>query len=163
MHEKFTAAHKPHDKEDLLFGHEHVAHSHQEGVVSLQQYIFFQLRRSNLVVVENHILSQTLHCIHLLSIFFLDKENFTEAASANNFDDRKVLKRSTRVSTLGEGSSVIGIPRYLFFAFCACGRLLLRCDLFHTFAGHNRFVNVLVEQTACLRGNSLYFCCDIFL
>ena len=145
MHKKFTATHKPHDKENLLLGHEHVAHSHQEGVVSLQQNIFFQLRWSNLVVVENHILAQTLHSIHLLSIFFLDKEHFTEASSADNFDDCEVLKRSSSVTTLGKGSLVIAIPWYLFFAICACCRLLLKRSLFRPLASNNRFVYVLVE------------------
>jgi len=43
VHEKFTAAHKSHYKEDFLLGHKHVAHSNQKGVVGLQQNIFFQL------------------------------------------------------------------------------------------------------------------------
>ena len=92
MHKKLATAHKPHYEEDLLFGHEDVAHANQEWMVSLQQNIFFQLGRSYLVVVKNHIFTQTLHSVNFLIVFFLYQENLSEATSANNFNDSEILE-----------------------------------------------------------------------
>ena len=43
VHEKFASTNEPHHEEYLLVGHEDVAHSHEEWVISLQQNILLKL------------------------------------------------------------------------------------------------------------------------
>jgi hypothetical protein len=77
-------------------------HAYQEGVISLQENIFLQFGRLYLVVVQNNVLTQTLHGINLLVRLLLHQENLSEAASANNFPDFKVAQSSFRVAVLSE-------------------------------------------------------------
>ena len=44
VHEQFTATDESHDEENLVVSLEHVAHAHQEWMVSLEQNIFLELR-----------------------------------------------------------------------------------------------------------------------
>ena len=57
VHEQFSTSHKAHNKEYLLVGLEHVAHSYKERMFGLQQNVLFQFGRFNLVVLNNHIFS----------------------------------------------------------------------------------------------------------
>ena len=85
MHKELSSSHKPHNKEYFLLCLENVVHSNKEGMVSLQQYIFFQLGAFNLIVINDDILSQRFHSIHLLGTLFLYQKDLTEASSTNNF------------------------------------------------------------------------------
>lgn len=58
VHEKLATTDKSHDEENLLLRLEHIAHAHQEGVVSLEQDVLLEPGRLNLVELNNHILSQ---------------------------------------------------------------------------------------------------------
>jgi len=159
MHEKLATAHKPHYEEDLLFGHEDVAHANQEWMVSLQQDIFFQLGGSDLIIVKNHIFAQTLHSVHFLCVFLLDQKNLAEAASADYFDDREVLKGSVGISTLGKLGFVTAALRYFVFVFACLKVLLRRWRLFYRL---NWFVNILIVKTTGCRGYSFNFILHVF-
>lgn len=90
VHEQLTATHKPHDEEDFLLSLEHVAHAHEEGVVSLQKDVLLQTSRLDLVVFDDYIFTQRLHSVHFLRSPLLDKEDFTEGASTNDGLDNEV-------------------------------------------------------------------------
>ena len=98
MHEKLTATHKSHDEEDLLLSLEHVAHAHEEGVISLQQDVLLQTSRLDLVVFNDYILAERLHSVHFLSSPLLDKEDFTEGTPTDHRLDNEVGKGDILVS-----------------------------------------------------------------
>lgn len=59
--EELSSSHESHDKEDLLVGLEHVAHTNEEWMVGLQEDIFLQFGRLDLVILNNDILAERLH------------------------------------------------------------------------------------------------------
>ena len=88
MHEKLAAPDESHNEKDFLLGLENIAHSHQKGVISLQQNVFLQTRRLHLVILNDNIFAERLHGVHFTGSSLLNKENLSEGASANNrFDD----------------------------------------------------------------------------
>jgi len=66
MHEQLTSSNKLHNKEDFLVCLENVLHTHQEWVISFQQNILLQKCTFDLVVIQNDVLSETLHCVDRL-------------------------------------------------------------------------------------------------
>jgi hypothetical protein len=104
MHKQLTSPHEPHHKEYLLVRLEHVVHSHQEGMVGLQQYLLLQLGALHLVVVYDHILTQRLHCIHLLRSLLFHEENLPKATSTYNLPNDEILESNCLVTLLGEDS-----------------------------------------------------------
>ena len=58
MHEEFTTTDESHDEENLLLSLEHVAHTDKEGVIGLKQDVLFESSRLNLVVLNDHVLSE---------------------------------------------------------------------------------------------------------
>jgi hypothetical protein len=66
VHEQLTSSDESHDEEDLLVSLEHIVHTNQEGMISLEQDFFFQLCAFYLVIIDDHILSQRLHGINFL-------------------------------------------------------------------------------------------------
>jgi len=92
VREEFSSSHKPHHEEDLGLSLEHVVHTHEEGVVSHQQNIFLQFGRLDLIVLQNNILSQSLHSVNDGRIVFLDhQKDLTEGPTSDNTFDLKVL------------------------------------------------------------------------
>ncbi len=84
MHEQLTTSDEAHNEENLLWGLEYISHSDEIGVIGLEQNVFFQFGGLNLVVLDNHVFSQRLHGIHILSAPLYDQKDFTERASSNN-------------------------------------------------------------------------------
>ena len=62
MHKQFASSHKAHYKEDLLFSLKHIAHPYQEWMIGLQQNVFLQACRLDLVKFYYNVFSQRLHC-----------------------------------------------------------------------------------------------------
>ena len=98
MHEELSSSHEPHHEEYFLVSLEDVVHSHEERVVGLKQDFLFQFGALNLIVVENHILAQRLHCIYLFSSLLLHQEYFSETSSSNHLLNDKVLESNCFVS-----------------------------------------------------------------
>ena len=91
VHKEFTTSHETHDKEDLGLSLEHIVHSHKEGVIGLHEDLLFELGALHLIVIEDRILPERLHCEDLLGVFLLDEEHLTKAATANDLPNDKVL------------------------------------------------------------------------
>ena len=87
MHKQLAASDKLHDEEDLEVGLEDELHAHEERMVGLLQNIFLKHGRLNLIVVQNDIFSERLHCKHCLGVLLLHQEHFSETALANNLLD----------------------------------------------------------------------------
>ena len=139
VHEQLTATHEPHHEEDFLLSLEHVAHAHEEGVVSLQQDVLFQTSRLDLVVLDDNILTQRLHSVNFLRSSLLDKEDFTEGASTNDRLDNEVRKCDVLVSLgVDERWAVIAASGQLIVVIGR--RVLLR------WSACNGFVEILTSQ-----------------
>ena len=92
MHKEFTSPHELHDEEDLLLGLEDIAHTHEEGVVSLEQDVLLQLSGLYLVVLEDDVFAEGFHREHFPIGLLLDEEDFTEAAPTNDGDELEVVE-----------------------------------------------------------------------
>lgn len=101
MHEQFTASHESHNEENLRLCLEDVMHANQEGMIGLHQNLFLELRGLHLIVVENDVLPQRFHRINFSSVFFLDEEDLSEAASADDLLNSEVLEGHLFVALLG--------------------------------------------------------------
>ena len=84
MHEQLTSSNKLHNEEDLLVCLENVLHTHQEWVISFQQNILLQKCTFDLIVIQNDVLSETLHCVDRLVGDLLHQEHFSKTTSAND-------------------------------------------------------------------------------
>lgn len=92
VREEFSSSDKPHHEEDLGISLEHIVHAHEEGVIGHQQNIFLQFGRLDLIVLQNHILSQSLHGVNDRRVVFLDhQKDLTEGPTSDNTFDLKVL------------------------------------------------------------------------
>ena len=91
VHEELATSDESHDKENLLVCLEHVAHSNEEGMISLQKDVFLQPSRLDLIILNDDVLSQRFHCVYLVVTNLLHKEDFTETASTDNLFDLKVI------------------------------------------------------------------------
>ena len=61
-------------------------------MICFLENILLQHRRFNLIIIQNDIFSQRLHCKHSLCIFLLYKKNFTKTAFSNYFFDFKCIQ-----------------------------------------------------------------------
>ena len=66
VHEQLTTTYKSHNEEDLLLCLEDITHSNKERMISLQQDIFLQSSRLDLVILNNDIFSERLHSIDII-------------------------------------------------------------------------------------------------
>ena len=92
VHEEFTTSDEAHDEENLLVRLEHVAHTNQKRVVSLQQDVLFQSRGLHLIILNDDILSQGLHGVNIVRIPLLDQKDFSEGATTDDGLDHEVRK-----------------------------------------------------------------------
>jgi hypothetical protein len=67
-------------------------------MISFKKDILFQFRTFNLVVINYHVLSETLHGKIVPIIFLFNKEYFSEGASSDNFDEMEALQIDSCIS-----------------------------------------------------------------
>jgi hypothetical protein len=84
MHKQLTSSNKLHNEENFLVCLENVLHTHQEWVISFQQNILLQKCTFDLIVIQNDVLSETLHCIDRLVGDLLHQEHLSKTTSAND-------------------------------------------------------------------------------
>lgn len=148
VHEKFTATNESHHEENLLLRLEHVAHTDKEGVIGLEQDVLFESSRLNLVVLDDHVLSQRLHRVHLVRTSLLHQEHFSERATTNDrFDDE--VGESDILVKLGihERRSVVAGCRKGIVLISRAAKVLIGWLV------RKWLVRVLVAQAETLRGH----------
>mmetsp|Transcript_42273 Transcript_42273/g.40497 ORF Transcript_42273/g.40497 Transcript_42273/m.40497 type:complete len:264 (-) Transcript_42273:562-1353(-) len=101
MHEQFSSSHESHHEEYFLLCLEHIVHSHQERMVCLEKDLLFELGTFYLIVVDDDILPETFHGIHLFAALLLHQEHLTKASSPNDFPNDEILEADLLVSFLG--------------------------------------------------------------
>lgn len=77
------------DSEFIL---EHVIHGIDERMASLEEDILLVLGVRDLVFLDEDVLVDTLHGIHLLGVRILNKEDLTKRSLVDNFLDSKVFQ-----------------------------------------------------------------------
>lgn len=92
MSEQLSALHKVHQKVDSVVILEHVLHVDQEGVVNSVKNIFLKLDVLHLLVLNNDVLSNTLHCIQLASGFVLNQKDFSKSTFSDEFAEFKIFE-----------------------------------------------------------------------
>ena len=90
MHKQFASSHKAHYKENLLFSLKHVAHPYQEWMIGLQQNVFLQACRLDLVKFYYNVFSQRLHCKNFARAFLLYEKYFSKASSPDHLFNYEV-------------------------------------------------------------------------
>ena len=97
VHEELATSDESHDKENLLVCLEHVAHSNEEGMISLQKDVFLQPSRLDLIILNDDVLSERFHRVHLLASPLFNQKDLAEGAATNNRNDLEVGKSDVRV------------------------------------------------------------------
>lgn len=100
VHEELSTTNESHDKEDLGLGLEDIVHADKERMVGLHKDLFLELGAFYLIIVENHVFSQTLHRVNLLAVLLFNEEDLTKASSSNDLPDHEVLKRHLMIAFL---------------------------------------------------------------
>lgn len=79
---KFTPLHEGHNEIETELGLEQVVHSNKERMITRKQDIFLQLGIIDLVILEQHILSDGFNSIENLVLFELGQIDLTKSTSA---------------------------------------------------------------------------------
>lgn len=90
MHKQLSSSYESHDKEDLGFSLENIAHSNQERMLSFKENLFLELSGLNLVVLNDDILAKGLHGKDLSRVLLLHQEHLSKTASSDHFLDDEV-------------------------------------------------------------------------
>ena len=92
MPKEFSSLDKPHDKVDSVFVLEYELHVHNEWMLNRVKNVFLKLNVLELLIVNNDILSDALHCIDCLGCHVLDQIDLAEGTFAHHSHDHEVLK-----------------------------------------------------------------------
>ena len=92
MSKQLASLNENHQEIDPEIVLEHILHVDQEGMVNLIENIFFEIDVLHLVVLQDKILSDTLHGEQFTGSLLLNKEHFAESSFANQFLDLKIFK-----------------------------------------------------------------------
>lgn len=101
MSEEFTTLDKFHEEVDSIFVLENIIHANYERMFNIEENILFKLNVVKLLIVDNSVLSNTLHSIYVFSVNIFDQENLTKSTFSNHSSNDKILKLSL-VLLLGE-------------------------------------------------------------
>ena len=94
MSEQLTSLDEVHQEVNSVVVLEHILHVDQEGMVNSVKNIFLKLDVLHLLVFDNNVLSDTLHCVQLACGLVLHEEDLTESTLANKFSELEVLEFS---------------------------------------------------------------------
>lgn len=83
--EKLTSLDKSHNEVNSEFILEDELHVYQEGVVDWKEDVFFKLDVVHLLILNNDVLADTLHCEDVACAGLLHEVDLTECTSANHF------------------------------------------------------------------------------
>mmetsp|Transcript_94264 Transcript_94264/g.129853 ORF Transcript_94264/g.129853 Transcript_94264/m.129853 type:complete len:307 (-) Transcript_94264:476-1396(-) len=156
---ELTTSDKSHNKEDLLISLEHVVHTNEERMIGLQKNILLKLCALNLVIIDNNILSKTLHGINFTRlVFLLDKEYLAETSSTNNFKQVKVSQCHIFViSLLNKSGSMYAT---------VVGWEIIRLNSSWSFVGlltlNDRLINIFRGNSEILRRSFKVTCSCVF-
>ena len=82
---------KIHNEVNPSFALEHIVHANNEGVIYVIENVFLELDVIKLFVINNSILSDTLHSVEVLGIDVLHKEHLSEGSLSNHLQNGEVL------------------------------------------------------------------------
>ena len=80
--EEFSSLHKIHEEINSEVVLKNVLHLNDEGVVGGAQNVPFELGAFKLLIVDDFVLSNSLHCIHSFELFVLDEENLPKRSDS---------------------------------------------------------------------------------
>ena len=89
--EELTTLDEFHQEIDTELVLEDVLHVNQKWMVDGAQDIFFKLDVLHLLILQDDVLADALHCVELLGAHMLNKENLTKGTLANHLPNLEVL------------------------------------------------------------------------
>lgn len=114
---------------DLEFVLEDEVHRVDEWVVRLEQNVFLVLDVLDLLLLQQEVLVDALHGVHLSHLAVRDQEHFTEAAFVNDFYDFEIVKCDDLAFETWLADQTHALS--LVFLIVLLGQVLGRVVLFH--------------------------------
>jgi hypothetical protein len=81
-----------HEEVDSEFVLEDVLHVYYEGMIHIEEDLFFKFDVIELLIVNNNVFPNALHCIDLVVFGILNEEDFAKCAFANHLLNHEVLQ-----------------------------------------------------------------------
>ena len=98
---------------------EGIGEANQEGMVDVFENHFFSLSMLNLVLLDNVVLVDRLHCKQLFGVFFLHEQHCSESAFTQHYFGCKVIDSDLLFEIVASVQSACGFPYHLSFLFLA--------------------------------------------
>ena len=100
-------------------GLEGIGEANQEGVVDVLENHFFSLSMLDLVLLDNVVLVDRLHCKQLFGVFFLHKQHCSESAFTQHYFGCEVIDSDLFLEIVASVQSACGFSYHLSFLFLA--------------------------------------------
>jgi len=94
--EELATLNELHDEVDAVGLLEDVVHADNERMVHLVQDEFLDLQRLDRLVLDDHVLANTLHCIVLSIQLVVNQVNFSESSPPNDTDQLEIVPGDLR-------------------------------------------------------------------
>ena len=82
-----------HEEEDAILILENVIHTHNEGMTNVIENVLLELKRIHLLVLNNDILSNTLHGINLAGLAMFDLKDFSKGTFTHDPEKQEIVER----------------------------------------------------------------------